>query len=52
MIIDDILSSQRPSNYKTSLGYDKVKKPECASFTKQGRNKRGCVAALESPFMI
>ena len=50
-ILDDILSSQRPSNDKTGLGYDKVKKPECSSFTKQGINKRGCVAALEIPFM-
>ena len=50
-VLDDILSIQIPSNDKTGLGYDKVKKPRCSSFTKQGRNKRGCVAALESPFM-
>ena len=30
-ILDDILSSQRPSNDKTGIGYDKVKKPEYSS---------------------
>ena len=33
-ILDDILSSQIPSNDKTGLGYDKVKKPGCSSFAK------------------
>ena len=33
-ILDEILSSQIPSNDKTGLGYDKVKKPGCSSFAK------------------
>ena len=36
-ILDDILSSQRPSNGKTGLGYDKVKKMEYSSITNQGK---------------
>ena len=40
MILDDILSSQRPSNDKIGLGYDKVKDLEYSSVTNQGGNER------------
>ena len=50
-ILDDIFSNQRPTNYKIGLGYDNERKSECPSFTKQGRNRRGCVHSLKSPFM-
>ena len=39
-ILDDILSSQIPSNDKTGLGYDKVKEPKHSSVTNQGGNER------------
>ena len=48
-ILDDILSSQRSSNDKTGVGYDKVKKPEYSSVTNQGGNKRSNVDALKIP---
>ena len=39
-ILDDIISSQIPSNDKIGLGYDKVKEPEYSSITNQGGNER------------
>ena len=36
----DILSRQMPSNDKTGLGYDKVKKRKYSSITNQGGNER------------
>ena len=39
-ILDDILSSQISSNYRTSLRYEKVKEPEYSSVTNQGGNER------------
>ena len=47
-IFDDILSIQIPSNDKTSLGYDKVKKLEYSSVTNQSGNERS-YDALKSP---
>ena len=35
MILDDILRSQKPSNDKTSLGYDNERKTKCSSVTNQ-----------------
>ena len=48
-ILDDILSSQRPSSAKSGLGYDKEKEPEYSSFIFQDRNKRNYVVVLKSP---
>ena len=47
-VLDDILSRQRPSSYKSSLGYDKAKNPEYSSFTDQGGNKRSYADVLKS----
>ena len=48
-VLDDILSSQRPSSNNSSLGYDKAKKPEYSSFTDQGGNKIIYAYVLKSP---
>ena len=48
-VLDDILSSQISSGDKSSLGYEKAKKPEYSSFTDQGGNKRSYVDVLKSP---
>ena len=47
-ILDDILSSQIPSNDKTGLEYDKEKVPEFSSITNQGGNERS-YDVLKSP---
>ena len=49
-ILDDILRSQKPSNDKTSLGYDNERNSRCSSFTNRERNnRRGCANVLKSP---
>ena len=47
-ILDDILSSQRPSSDKSVLGYDKENDPEYSSFIFQDRNKRKYDVVLKS----
>ena len=48
-ILYDIVNSQRSLSYKSDLGFNKEKRPECLSFTNQVGNKKRFVEALKSP---
>ena len=48
-ILDNILNSQRSSNDRSGLGFNKEKKLESFSFTNQGGNKKSYVEALKNP---
>ena len=48
-ILDDILSSQRPSSDRSSLGFVKEKNPESFPVTNQEGSKKSYVEVLKTP---
>ena len=48
-ILDDILSSQRPSSDRSGLGFVKEKKPESFPITSQEGSKKSYAEVLKTP---
>ena len=48
-ILDDILSSQRPSGDRSSLGFVKEKKPQSFPVTNQEGTKKSYAEVLKTP---